>query len=237
MKRLALLVAGLLLVAGSASAGPGWDALSITTTPQNVAKVVAATDKLMASPVAKDYKGTVTFMASVIDGNAPGTHTFITAWDSRAEAEAQGQRFQGDPAWTEFLATTAGVSQTGANSRMVFLKEWGDSGADDMVWEIHAFTVTDPAAFSAALDTLMNSEGAKGFPGSVHLSGVQFAGMNPSTHLISVGYASEAEQEAWTDEMITKPDWAAYLQASQKVASNNGSFLLRTIKTWGTAAE
>ena len=47
-----------------------------------------------------------------------------------------------------------------------------------MVWEIHAFTVTDGTAFTAALDAFLGSDTGKEFPGRAHLSAVAAAGMS-----------------------------------------------------------
>ena len=63
------------------------------------------------------------------------------------------------------------------------------------------------------------------------------AGITPVTHLISVGFESEAEAETWNGVIAPSADWAAYLEASRKAASIEGGFYIRTIKTWGDTGD
>jgi len=55
------------------------------------------------------------------------------------------------------------------------------------------------------------------------------------TAVISVGYASEAEMEAWVATRNASSDWATYLEASGKVSEYLGTNLARTVKRWGAA--
>jgi hypothetical protein len=113
------------------------------------------------------------------------------------------------------------------------LKSWGEVVDSDLVWMSFAFDVKDPAGFTAAIDKFIASETGKKFPGQVHLEGVIAGGITPVTHAISVGYASEAEMEAWAGLLMGSADWAAYLEASRPTAQPLGSSLLLTIKSWG----
>ena len=234
MKRTAILAAGLLL-GHVASAAPNWQVTSFSMEPQNLAKVLAATDALMSSPSGQMIPGTVSLMVNVIDGSDPSTHSFISSFDSMAAREAFFEKLQADDAWGEFLGAFNPLSDPVAVSRMTILKSWGEESDNDVVWQIHAFTVSDDAAFPAALDAFLGSDTGKGFPGQVHLSAVAAAGMTNVTHLISVGFESEAEAESWGDGMATSSDWAAYLEASGKASEFRGTYIIRTLKTWGTA--
>jgi hypothetical protein len=57
------------------------------------------------------------------------------------------------------------------------------------------------------------------------------------THLISVGFESEAEAETWGDSMVASKDWTAYQEASGKVSTYAGAFMIRTIQTWSSSAD
>jgi hypothetical protein len=57
------------------------------------------------------------------------------------------------------------------------------------------------------------------------------------THLISVGFESEAEAETWGASMVTSKDWTSYQEASGKVAAYAGAFMIRTIQTWSSSAD
>lgn len=232
MKSLSLIATGL-LVGQVAAAAPNWQVTSFSIDPQDLGRVLAAADAMLGSPAAKDMPGTVSLMANLIDGNDPATHSFISAFDSLAEREAFFQKLQADPAWGRFLAAFGPLSEPGSTSRMTFLNSWGEESVEDVVWEIHAFSVSDASGFTAAIDALMASETGKGFPGRVHLSGVSAAGMTSVSHLVSVGFQSEAEAEAWNDRMLATQDWADYVQASEKVSEFRGTWLIRTVKTWG----
>ncbi len=101
MKRIALLVAGLLLVSTAATAGPNWQTLSISISLTDVPKVVAALDKLISTS-GDDLTGTVSLMANIVGGNSPASHTFISSFDSRAEREAWIQNLLPSAAWAEY---------------------------------------------------------------------------------------------------------------------------------------
>ena len=87
------------------------------------------------------------------------------------------------------------------------------------------------------IDTLMMSETGKKFPGQVHLSAVAAGGMSPVTHLISVGYESEAQAEAWNQVMLPSNDWEEYTEDAEKVSTYSGGFMVRSIKTWGGSGQ
>ncbi len=234
MKRIALLVAGLLLVSSAATAGPNWQTLSISISLTDVPKVVAALDKLISTS-GDDLTGTVSLMANVVGGNSPASHTIISSFDSRAAREAWFQNLLPSAAWAEYGKATEGLVERHATSRMDFMKSWGDESDKDVLWEIYAFKVIDAAVFTSAIDRLLASDTGKKFPGQVHLSAVAFAGDWPATHLISVGFESEAESESWGERMVASKDWASYQKRSNRVSTFAGAFMIRSIKTWGSS--
>ncbi len=229
--RIVLLASSLLLVSTVASAGPNWQTIGLSISPSDLPQVRAALETLMSS-VATDLEGNVSLMANVAGGDT--SHTIISSFDSRAERETWlGKLFASD-AWAEYGKATAGLTAPGETSRMDFVKSWGEENAEsDVFWEIHAFTVTDAPAFLAALDSLEASDAGKASPAQVHLSEIAAAGISPVTHLISVGYASEAQAETATATMDATEDWATYLEASGKAGTYQGTFMMRTLATWG----
>lgn len=80
-RRIVLLASALLLTT-AAHGAENWQALSFTTTPQNLPKVIAATDKFMASEAGKSMPGTLSIMANTVDGADPATNSFITSMPS-----------------------------------------------------------------------------------------------------------------------------------------------------------
>jgi hypothetical protein len=223
------------LLTVQAAAAASWSLFSISTTPQNAPKVVAATDKLMSSPIGKEFPGKLLLQVYIANGSDPATHAFVPIYKSLTQGEAYAQKLQADPAWTEFQKTMVEVSQPVSQSLLRTVKRWGEIVDTDHVWIGHMFQVSDPPAFLAALEALMASPTGKSFPGQVYLSEVIAAGSSPLTHVISVGYASEAEMADWTAKRNASKDWSTYLEASRKTAEYLGANLARDVKTWGAA--
>lgn len=224
------------MVGTAAGASPTWSQLSISASPQDAGKVVAAADALMGSAVGKTFPGRLLLQVNVADGANPATHSFVPIYKSMAERETFVQKLQADPAWASFQGALAKVSQPASSVMYTTLRSWGEASDADVVWVGHAFDVDDPAAFVKALDAFMMSETGKTFPGQVHLSSVVAAGLSPVSHTISVGHASEAEMETWNDGLRGNADWEAYLAASNPAADYLGATLQRTVKTWGEAS-
>jgi hypothetical protein len=236
MKRIALTAIGLLFFSQSADASPSWVLISFTTTAQNVPELLAAADELMASEAGKDFPGRLLLQRHVADGANPATHSFVPIYKTAAQREAFAQKLQADPAWDEFMETMTKVSHPVSQVLHRTLKSWGEIVDTDQVWAGHAFDVSDPAAFLAALDKLMASETFKKFPGQVHLSSVVAGGITPVSHTISVGYASEAEMEAWAESLVGNADWRAFVDESNVSAQYLGNNLVRDVKAWGPAS-
>ena len=223
------------VLATSAGAAPSWSLISFAATPQSAPAVVAATDRLMASEVGKKFPGQLLLLAAVADGANPSTHSFVPVYKSAKDREQFVQRMQRDPAWQEFLSSLTLATNPVSNVLYRTLKTWGDVNEGDVVWMVHAFQVEDPGKFLAAVDGFLASKTGKKFPGQVHLSSVVAGGLTKTTHVISVGYKSEAEMDAWLDTRDASEDWAAYQAASRPAARFLGSNLSRTVKTWGPA--
>ena len=236
MTRLCLVLTaiGMFVLAQSAAAA-SWSVISFTTTPQNAPKMLAAGDKLMKSEVGKTFPGQLALSANVADGDNPATHTWVPVYKSAADREAFVQKLQADPAWTEFLNTVQQLSQPGGTVLYRTLKSWGNIEDTDTVWMTHSLAVTDPPTFLAAMEALQASPTGQKFPGQVHLSAVLAGGMTPVTHVVSVGFASEAEMENWATTRDTSADWGAYLKKARPVSTYLGGSLGRTLKTWGPA--
>ena len=234
MRLIAFVAIGLLFIAQSAGAA-SWSVISFATTPQNAPKVAAAGDKLMASAAGKTFAGRLVLQVHTADGNDPATHSWVPIYKSAAQREAFVQKLQADPAWDAFLASISQLSQPVSTVMYRTIKSWGDIQDSDTVWMAHAFNVSDPAAFLAAIEKFRASPTGQKFQGQVHVSAVVAGGMSPVSHLISVGYATEAEMEAWANTVAPSKDWADYLDAAQNAAEYLGGSLGRDLKTWGPA--
>ena len=197
MKRYLLAAISVAFVARAAAADPSWSAFSFSTSPQNAPQVLGAADAFMNSAVGKKFPGKLMLQLDAFDGANPATHSFVPIYKTVAEREKFVEQMQGDPAWRIFQAEMGRLSQPRAAVLYRTLKSWGDIVDTDNVWMGFSFRVSDPQAFAAALDKLMASPTGKKFPGQAYLSAVVAGGITPVTHLISVGYESEAEMESW----------------------------------------
>lgn len=236
MKRIACAVISVLFFAPAAAAQPSWSALGFSTTPQNAPQVLAAADALMNSAVGKQFPGKLLLQVATFDGSSPATHSFVPIYKTAAEREAFAEKMRDDPAWKVFQAEMSRLTEPASSVLYRTLKTWGDIVDTDHVWMGFSFRVSDPAAFVAALDKLMASPTGKNFPGQAYLSAVVAGGITPVTHLVSVGYASEAEMEKWNASMQDSEDWAAYLEESRKVVEFQGAGMSRDLKAWGPAS-
>jgi hypothetical protein len=228
-------ILALFSLAQAASAGPAWSLISFTATTPNAAKVLAAADKLLSSAAGKGFPGKLLLQQHLADGDNPATHSFVPIYKTAAQREAFVQKLQADPAWTEFQAAMTASTQPVSTVSYQTLRHWGEIVDTDHLWMSHAFSVDDVDAFVAAIDKFLASPTGKKFPGQVYLSSVLAGGLTPVTHLISVGYAGEAEMEAWLATRDASADWAAYLDGSEKISKFLGSSMARDLKSWGPA--
>lgn len=226
---------GLVVLLGPAAHAASWSMLSVEVDFDDAGKVVAAADKLMSSKAGKEFPGKLLLQTVVANGSDPATHVFVPIYKNAADREAFVQKLQQDDAWSDFQETMSEVADPASQVLYRTVKSWGDLAESDHVWMGHAFAVSDAPAFLAALETLMASETGKKFPGQVYLSAVVAGGISPVTHVISVGYDSEAEMESWNSATAATADWQNYLAASRKAATYLGANMTRDIKSWGSA--
>jgi hypothetical protein len=234
MRWIAFVATALLVIAQGAGAA-SWSAFGFSTTPQNLPQVQAAGDSLMTSEVGKKFPGRLILQANIADGDNRASNAWVPIYKSAAEREAWVQELQADPAWAAFQKTIAGLAEPVSSSMYRTVRSWGDIADTDTVWMTHSVNVSDPAAYLAALEKFRASPTGQKFEGQVHLSAVVAAGLSPVSHVISVGYASEAEIEAWADMRIGSADWAAFLNATQPISDYLGGSMSRNLKTWGPA--
>lgn len=225
-----------LALCAAAHAGPGWEMTSFSTTPQQAPAIVSAIDKWMQNE-GKDYPGQVLLQAHEADGSDPATHSVVVLYDSVAQQEAFSQQVEGSEAmmaaWMELMDAFGQNAQQVASVRGAFVKNWGDVNGDDTVWMNHAITTQDPAGVVAAMDGWMSSASGSKAPGQTRLSAVVAGGMGAPSHIVSVGYASQAEMEAWGDSLVNNEDFAQFLEEIRKVSEYHGATMVLTVQSWG----
>jgi hypothetical protein len=219
----------------AAFAGPGYASSSFSVKGSDSAKLVAAFEKLNASAVMKARKSRAYLLAHVADGTDPSSHTITVVNPSLAASEAFRDKLLSDPAWAEWTAALYSVATPTASARYQTLRSWGDLSDGDVIWESYTCNVSDLGAFIAAHDRFFASETGKRGGAQVHLVAVAAAGGAPFTHGIDVGWASEAEMEAWRDANADNPDWLAYLAAANAAGSCANPTLSRVVSASGVS--
>jgi len=216
-----------------ASAGPGYSLATTDVKPLDIPTFIAATDKMMASTNAQKYKGRLLLLQHIADGDDPSTLSIVSIYKSAADLEEYSNLMQNDPARMEYMKSIVPIGSLQNTARLSTVKSWGDINDTDTIWNAHYFTVTDVPAFLAALETWFASPAGKKSPAQAHLAAMAIGGLTPVTHVLSLGYASIAEMEAFVDNNSNDPDRAALLAALRKVSTHVGADLSRTLKTWG----
>lgn len=231
-----LVAATALFISQAAAADPTLQINGIAVNPgANPADVVGATDQLLGSAIGKLSTGRLLLLASLADGDNPATHSFAVLNKSAAAGEEFANKLVADPAWAQFQGAMAKLGTITSTARYRTVKSWGDISDSDVVWLGVGLVVKDVPAFLAARERYTASATGKKFPGQGHLSAVVAAGAAPVTHIISVGYASEAEMESWGVTNRASADWQAYQTEIQSSAQVVGFTLSRVVKSWGPA--
>ena len=233
MSRLSTVFFLCLLTAGAVQARPNWEAYGLQVAPGDGAAVLAAIESFMATEAGQKVPGAYSLMQATMDGADPTTHSIIWTTDSVAERATYMQSMEGNADWNSFVETLSGLTRGFASYRMAFVKTWGDSLGTDPIWYIHMLSLEDGAAYLKALDELMTSEVGQTFTGWMVLSRVVAGGLTPASHLISVGFETEAEAEDWEARLEASAENAAFTKTTAGTYDYLGSSILTTMKTWG----
>ncbi|MEO0983281.1 MAG: hypothetical protein AAFX03_11595 [Pseudomonadota bacterium] len=128
------------------------------------------------------------------------------------------------------------ISTPVSEARFAVLDSWGATDTDAMVWIGHMISTDDPGAVVAALTKWRSSSKGSQFPGQGFLSAPIAMGQTDVTHMVHLGYASEAEMEAWSDSLAGNADWRTFLEEINAAADYHGAEMSRTVKVWGASS-
>ena len=222
----------------SALAAPSWNVTGLTVGPMNAPKVVAAFDTMFSSKFGRELPGRVVLRANIADGPNPETHSVLVLGQSVAEREAFQAELYASPEWAQFLETMSTLSPSpGSTSRGTILWNTGDLSDKDVVWINHFLTVSEPAVLLNAMQTYSASAMGQQAPGQLHLSAVYAGGPTAPTHIVSIGYESEAEMAAWAQKQQGDPAYQVLVQTMLSVATYHGATMQRDGKAWGKSAK
>ena len=198
-----LLITLLALSTAYISAGQIWTQYDFRVdNPESAAKIVAASDELMASKFAKNnFKGSSHLDLYLANGSNTATHSFALLQPSMAAHQEWMTSLQNSPEGQKFF-TVMNENSTPITERInSFLQSYGTASNDDVVWLIHQLNVkpSKVKALTRAFEKVdQNTKGD--FPGQFGLSAVAF-GQEDVTHLLTVGYSSIEEMESWEDQL------------------------------------
>ena len=232
-----ILIALLTISTAYISAGQIWTQYDFRVdTPESAAKIVAASDELMASSFAKsNFKGSSHLDMYIANGSNTATHSFAVLQPSMAAHQEWMTSLQNSPEGQKFF-TVLNENSTPITERInSFIQSYGTASNDDVVWLIHQLNVkpSKVAAVMKAFEKIDNDTQGQ-FPGQFGLSAVAF-GQEDATHLLTVGYSSIEEMESWEDQLATNKAINSFWKKMDNLAEWKGNDLLVNARVYDSA--
>lgn len=222
----------------SSLAQPGLHATGVVINPMDQAKVIAAFQVWMDG-YGKKSKNRILLQSHVADGANPATHSFVAMFSSVAENEEFSNMVQeeGMEEWMAFLEKVTPVSSVVSSSRSTVIRSYGDISDDNDVWIVHALTAGNAPSVVQAMDAWMNSPTGKKFPGELHLMGTVAGGIGAPSHLVAIGFESQAQMAEWNEVAAPSADLGRLLSSLNALTEYHGANMLMTIGAWGKSAK
>jgi len=237
MKKILLLIS--LFLFGHINANPIWTIYDIKVdSPEAAANVVAATDELMASNFAKEnFKGSLHLNAYLANGDNEATHFFAVLQPSLTEHANWMTASQQSTAGQKFFKSLRENSTNVSEQLNSFVQTYGNPSNEDIYWIIHEFNAapSDLPKIVKAFERV-DEETRGDFPGQFGLSSVAF-GADETTHLLTVGYKSIAELEAWEDQISTNKAVLRFQKTLDGMVKWTGSRLLFNARVYDSASD
>jgi hypothetical protein len=197
------------------------------------AGVVAAMNKLQASPTGQQSTARVILNQYLANGESLATHQILVVYPSTEEMDANIARNALSPDWAEFLTEMQEVATVEAEGVGQILAVGGDInnsvataiGRTNMYYQM---SVTDPAAYASAWSDFTSANADTGVIS--YLSGVVAFGSNPSTHVVTNVYSSPGEAVANMPQNYA--GWGAFSQRVSNIRTIEGRGLSTVIAEW-----
>jgi len=159
------------------SAGQIWTQYDFKVdTQESAAKIVAASDELMASEFTKsNFKGSSHLDLYLANGSNTATHSFALLQPSMAAHQEWMTSLQNSPEGQKFYAVLNANSTPITERINSFVQSYGTASNDHVVWLIHQLNVK-PSKVAAVMKAFEKvDKDTKGqFPGQFGLSAVAF---------------------------------------------------------------
>lgn len=197
------------------------------------AGVVAAMNKLQASPTGQQSTARVILNQYLANGESLATHQILVVYPSTEEMDANIARNALSPDWAEFLTEMQEVATVEAEGVGQILAVGGDInnsvataiGRTNMYYQM---SVSDPAAYASAWSDFTSANADTGVIS--YLSGVVAFGSNPSTHVVTNVYSSPGEAVANMPQNYA--GWDAFSQRVSSIRTIEGRGLSTVIAEW-----
>ena len=197
------------------------------------AGVVAAMNKLQASPTGQQSTARVILNQYLANGESLATHQILVVYPSTEEIDANIARNALSPDWAEFLTEMQEVATVEAEGVGQILAVGGDInnsvataiGRTNMYYQM---SVSDPAAYASAWSDFISANADTGVIS--YLSGVVAFGSNPSTHVVTNVYSSPGEAVANMPQNYA--GWDAFSQRVSNIRTIEGRGLSTVIAEW-----
>ncbi|MEM7502385.1 MAG: hypothetical protein AAF417_10095 [Pseudomonadota bacterium] len=218
------LVLALFGITAAAQADPVENVIGLEVT--NPGGFVGALDGLFESGAMSGYS--VSLWENAFDGSNPSTHTIVARFDDYdAHDSLTAQRLQ-HPGWARFGLAVRDMSTIVTSGFLIERLADGRVEDDHRAGAAFIASVSDPAAYAAALSRLIDSTDN---PGSVRLMESRFGGQG-ATHAVVISADSMAALNEYLDELLTSDtyrEFASDVAGLRTLRTVNG---YRLIKRW-----
>ena len=197
------------------------------------AGVVAAMNKLQASPTGQQSTARIFLNQYIANGESLATHQILVVYPSSEEMDANILRNATSPDWAEFLADMQEVATVEAEGVGQILAMGGDvdspvataPGRTNVYFQM---SVSDPAAYASAWSDFTSANAGTGVVS--YLSSVAAFGSNPSTHVVNNVYSSIGE--AVSNMPQNYEGWDAFSQRVRNIRTVEGRAITTLVTSW-----
>lgn len=214
-----------LLAVGNASADPVENVIGLNVTSPGA--FVTSMDRLFESGAMDGYE--LSLWANSFDGTNPATHTIVARFDDyEAHDRLTAQRVQ-HLAWAQFGLAVRDLSTIKSTAMVIERLADGRMEPDHRAAVAFSVSVSDPAAYSAALSRMLDATDG---PGSTRLVEIRFGGEG-ATHAVVTSAPSLAILMEWTDELFASNAYRRFAADVAPIRDVRTVSNYRLVKRWG----
>jgi len=197
------------------------------------AGVVAALDKMVASPTGQQSSARVILNQYLANGESLATHQIIVVYPTTADMDADFLRNAVSSDWATFLEEMQQAATVEAEGLGQILAIGGDieSSVTTALGRTNVYyqmTVSDPAAYASAWSDFTSANADTGVVS--YLSSVLAFGANSATHVVNNVYSTPGE--ALANDPTSYDGWDAFSQRVSGIRNIEGRAVTTVIAEW-----